>query len=117
MKTVIIAGHCYSDSPRLAAIVEKAEAKPIILNSSDEIKACLNDNPESLCLLNRIFENGEEGLKVIKELKQAYPNVKFMLISNYDDAQQEAITLGAIQGFGKYKLKDPNTIDVIKNAL
>ncbi len=40
-----------------------------------------------------------------------------MLISNFQDAQQEAVAAGAFPGFGKSQLYDDSTSERLRDAL
>ena len=61
-----------------------------------------------LVLVNRVLDaDGTSGLDVIRAIK-ADPELAgtpVMLVSNYQDAQSEAQSLGALPGFGKADLR------------
>jgi hypothetical protein len=101
MATVLIIGHCGFDGSRIEQIAKNIGAKTILLASIAETHQHLeSDKPADLLLINRIFsDTAEEGLRLIEELKES--GKQMMLVSNYEDAQQKAVTLGALQGFGK----------------
>jgi hypothetical protein len=40
-----------------------------------------------------------------------------MLVSNYGDAQADAVAIGALRGFGKVELRDPATRDRLAEVL
>src|SRR5690349_2981112 len=57
-----------------------------------------------LVLVNRVGDlDGASGLDLIRSLKadSTLADVPVMLVSNYDDAQSQAVALGALPGFGK----------------
>jgi CheY-like chemotaxis protein len=60
-----------------------------------------------LVLVNRVLDSdGSSGLDIIRAIK-AEPDLAslpVMLVSNYEDAQSEAKSLGALPGFGKTDL-------------
>jgi hypothetical protein len=47
----------------------------------------------------------------------SHPNVRTMLVSNYPEAQQEALAAGALPGFGKRELSTPRVTQLLRNAV
>lgn len=87
---------------------------------TDEALLRLKSESFDLVLVNRKldhdYSDGTElvaGMKADPDLK----NVPVMLISNYPDAQQEAVALGAEYGFGKLELSQRGTQERILRAL
>lgn len=120
MKTILIVGHCGYDAPRLRQIVEKIpDTQAIIVNDQQQLSQYLEQKKEAdLALINRIgSSDGHSGIEIIKQLTQTNPQLKTMLISNYADAQQQAIEAGALLGFGKDSLESPQTQQRIQQAL
>ena len=69
---------------------------------------------------NRILDaDGSSGMELIKQIKAdtALRNVPVMLVSNYDHYQEEAVKEGALKGFGKGALGQPQTIARLKSYL
>lgn len=63
-----------------------------------------------LILVNRVFDaDGGSGLELIRALQAdaRFRSVPVMLVSNYADAQEQARQLGAVPGFGKAALGQP----------
>ena len=58
-----------------------------------------------------------ETLALIRQLRAKYPHVKCMLVSNYADAQTQAVQAGALPGFGKRELGTPKVPEMIRTAL
>ena len=50
-------------------------------------------------------------------LKARLPELKMMLVSNYPDAQAEAIAAGALPGFGKRELGSERVTKLLREAL
>ena len=73
-----------------------------------------------LVLVNRILDaNSTSGLELIQRLlsnedTRATPT---MLVSNYTEAQDVAVALGATRGFGKNTLTSPETRDLLASLL
>ena len=70
-------------------------------------------------LVNRILDRtGEEGLDFIRDLKAdpALASVPVMLVSNFADAQRQAVELGARPGFGKDAIGRPETVTALRRS-
>ncbi len=120
-KTVVLVGHCGPDSSFLRMAVSSAEraAKIVMADDAREMKAAL-DGGADLVLLNRELGWGFEqplGVDVIKSVRTRYPNTKFMLVSNYPDAQAAAVAAGGLPGFGKREIGQPRVVQLIREAL
>jgi DNA-binding NtrC family response regulator len=84
-----------------------------------ELRAAL-DGGVDLVLLNRELGWGFDqplGVDVIKAFRGRYPNTKFMLVSNYPDAQAAAVAAGGVAGFGKREIGQPRVAQLIRDAL
>ena len=120
-KKIALVGHCGPDSSFLRIAVSKAERDSVVMMVDDDsdLKRALDDGVD-LLLLNRQLDYGfdeSEGVELIKKLRQHYPHVKTMLVSNYPDAQAAAVAAGALPGFGKRELGSPRVADAIRDAL
>lgn len=115
MKKVLSLGQCTFDHARLdRAFSDLAQIIPV----SDEIGALkqLEQKPFDLVLVNREFdENGASGIEFIKHhfsLLKA-KGVPVMLVSNYPEAQAQAVEAGALPGFGKGELSPKKMEEVL----
>lgn len=77
--------------------------------------------PRSLLLVNRVLEPGfaedSSGIALIRKLA-ALPNPpRMILVSNYEDAQAQAVEAGALPGFGKAQLGKPETRQRLLDAI
>ena len=120
-KRIALVGHCGPDSSFLRMTVSKASREAQVVSADDgaELQRLLDDGVE-LLLLNRQLDYGfdeHEGVEVIRKLRQQYPQVKMMLVSNYPDAQAAAVAAGALPGFGKRELGSPRVAELLRNAL
>jgi len=73
-----------------------------------------------LILFNRELGYGFDpatGVGVIGKLRQANPNLKMILVSNYPEAQRDAEAAGALPGFGKRELGSLRVLQVLREAL
>jgi DNA-binding NarL/FixJ family response regulator len=120
-KTVVLIGHCGADSSYLRIAVGSADPSAQVVMADDEatLQRHLGEGAD-LLLLNRVLDYGfaeEEGVALIRRLRQKHPELKMMLVSNYDDAQQAAIAVGALPGFGKRELGTPKAAQLLREAL
>jgi len=118
-KTVVLVGHCGPDMFMLKTAVGRALPEATIVSVNDAEALGEYRTPDSLLLVNRDLDGGfdsRSGLELIQHvIRQNNPPV-VMLISNYDDAQQEAIAAGATPGFGKTQLYDKSTAQLLREA-
>ncbi|HTL30002.1 MAG TPA: hypothetical protein VL282_12305 [Tepidisphaeraceae bacterium] len=120
-KKVALVGHCGPDSSYLRMAVSKAlrDAKVVLADDDSDLTKLLADGVD-LLLFNRILDYGfktEEGVEVIRQLRAEHPQVKMMLVSNYEDAQDAAVQAGALPGFGKREIGTPRVTQVLRDAL
>ena len=120
-KKVVLVGHCGPDSSFLRMAVAKAQAGVTVSMADDaqELRAALEGGAD-LLLLNRELGYGFDqplGVDVIKTFRGSYPKTKFMLVSNYADAQAAALAAGAAPGFGKREIGQPRVAQLIRDAL
>ena len=76
--------------------------------------------PLTVVLANRKLDaDYSDGMAILKHLKQdpATKDTPVILISNYDDAQAEAVAAGAEPGFGKAQLSAPATREILGRLL
>jgi len=116
---ILSVGQCGADSPQIKALFERNfKAKVDVAHTLEQALNLAKKNDYDLVLVNRILDQtGEEGLEMIQMMKAAGIERKVMLVSNYPDAQQHAISLGTCAGFGKNMLRDEQTVEIIKEAL
>ncbi len=87
---------------------------------TDEAIVRLKSEKFDLVLVNRKLDSDyTDGTDLIVRMKEdpALRSVPVMLISNYADAQKQAVELGAEYGFGKLELSARGTQERILRAL
>ena len=88
------------------------------VSSSRDAFQALENKSYALVLINRVLDStGESGHELIENIKRKNGSVKVMLVSNFPEAHTQAVSLGALPGFGKDRLQDPSTVACIKAAL
>ncbi|MEO6436962.1 MAG: response regulator [Tepidisphaeraceae bacterium] len=120
-KKVALVGHCGPDSSYLRMAVSSADKGIAVVMADDEqaLNVVLAKGVD-LVLLNRELGWGFEqsmGVDVIKSLREKFPQVKTMLVSNYPEAQAAAVAAGATPGFGKREIGTPRVGQIIREAL
>lgn len=115
---VLHAGNCGPDSWALESLLKELGVKQISsAESAAEVTQLLQNHSFNLVLLNRVFDStGELALDLLRQLPPEKRS-KCMLISNYPDAHQAAVALGARTGFGKQQLRDSKTRTMLQSAL
>jgi two-component system chemotaxis response regulator CheY len=90
------------------------------VDTFDEAIEELRLQPYALVLVNRVSDlDGSSGLELIRSLKKdaALEDLPVMLVSDRADAQQAAVALGALPGFGKAELRQPRAREAVERAL
>jgi DNA-binding NtrC family response regulator len=117
--SVILVGHCGVDGPRLQREISSRipDADVIRVNSTADLRQTL-DAGADLFLVNREpvgFD--EDGLDLIRDIREEHPEAKVMLVSDYPDAQEAAVREGALPGFGKSEMGSESLTDTVRQAL
>ena len=117
---IALVGHCNVDGPRLQKEVSQCiqGAQVTRVNDEEALRKCCEEGAD-LLLVNRepVGFAGSEGVDLIRQVKQDYPDQKALLVSDYPEAQQEAQAAGAQAGFGKADMGSPKLADTIRQAL
>jgi len=111
--SVLSVGNCAFDHQNISRLlVEQFEADVHAVATADLALQALRDGRFDLILVNRLFDaDGVSGLDFIKRLQNhdETRGTAVMLLSNYPEAQEAAIALGARPGFGKGSLESQQT--------
>ena len=73
-----------------------------------------------MILINRLLDaDGSAGMDVLNSLKSnpASADIPVMIVSNYQDAQDQAVQNGAVAGFGKAALDSADTLEKLGEYL
>lgn len=120
-KRVLDVGQCGFDHPRIKQKIESTFGASVDrAHTAAETLDLAQQTSYDLIMVNRILDaDGDSGLELIKSLKKnsAASSTQVMLISNYSDAQREAIQAGAVQGFGKNAINAAETKKVLTELL
>lgn len=116
---VLLVGHCGPDSYMLRrAVKTMLETEQVeMVNEQRELDEKL---PEAqLALVNRVLDGRfgtQSGIELIRGLS-GRGGARLMLVSNYADAQAEAVAAGAAPGFGKAEVNSEATRRKLVEAL
>jgi two-component system chemotaxis response regulator CheY len=110
-KRVLDVGNCGPDHAAIRHLLETMfRAAVIQAHGPDDTLALLRRESIDLVLVNRkLDQDYSDGLEIIRAIK-ADPQlaaVPCMLITNHAEHQEQAVSAGAIHGFGKKQLRDP----------
>ena len=121
MKRVLDVGQCSPDHGSIRRLVEGRFGAQV--SQADDLPGALAQLRKSqfdLVLVNRKLDlDYSDGLQIIKQMK-ADPDlasIPVMLVSNYADAQAEAVAIGATLGFGKASIGNPQTDELLRPFL
>ncbi len=120
-KTVLAVGNCAYDHAGIErAITERFDAKVIRAADLEATLETLRATAVDLVLVNRrLHVDSSDGLEVIRRIKAdpQLAGIPVMLLSNYPEYQQSAVTAGAEPGFGKAELDLPQTEEKLRRFL
>jgi two-component system chemotaxis response regulator CheY len=121
IKKVLSLGQCGADNAAISALLRRHFGAEV-----DEVDTCadaearLRGGAYDLVLVNRVLDRGgDSGLDCIAQL-QAQPDLcrsPVMLVSNYTEAQEQAVAFGALPGFGKSSLGATATLTRLRQVL
>jgi CheY-like chemotaxis protein len=118
MARVLSVGQCGFDAGTIRRMLEtRFGAEVETADSAAETLRRVEEAAFDLVLVNRVFDrDGDSGLELVARLRErGGPAV--MLVSNYADAQREAVERGAAPGFGKNELGRPETLERLATVL
>jgi len=117
-KMVLSVGQCDFDHGNIAARLKSLFGATLV--PVDDASGALDHLARErfhLVLVNRVFDaDGGSGLDLIRDLNQPQHPPR-MLVSNFADAQDQAVSLGAVRGFGKADLKASAFAEVLRPFL
>jgi DNA-binding response OmpR family regulator len=116
---ILSIGQCGFDDSRIARMMADTVGGFVDrAATAGEARELLKSKPYRLVLVNRVFDaDGESGVDFIGEITQGGDSPPVMLVSDYVDAQAAAMANGAVKGFGKSRLFDPETVTRLRALL
>ncbi len=120
MKNVLVVGHCDLDNPQITSLLEKNfTSKVMRVKLLNKVMEYLEKHDYDLVIINRIgaFDQ-ESGLELIEKIKEdGRFRMPLMMVTNYKDQMDKAVEKGAVPGYGKDKLHDKSTIELLSMYL
>jgi response regulator of citrate/malate metabolism len=112
---ILDVGQCGFDGPRIMQLLEEQlNAKVDTANTAAETKHKVAKGKYDLILVNRLLAADQSsGTDLIGDLVRSGVRTPVMLVSDLQEAQDEAVANGAVQGFGKAVLEDEETLALI----
>jgi DNA-binding NarL/FixJ family response regulator len=117
--SVILVGHCGIDGPRLQREISARlpGTEVIRCNTTADLDRCCADGADLLLVNREPVGFDQDGLAIVRDVREQHPGCKVMLVSDYPEAQEEAVKAGAMQGFGKSLMGSPELVEKVKAAL
>ncbi len=115
---ILDVGQCGIDGPGMEQLfTEELDADVLTVDTAAETKQALSEEDFDIVLVNRVLDaDGSSGVDLIGQLKDSGVKTPIMLVSDREDAQERAVSVGALRGFGKSELEDRATLRLIKKA-
>lgn len=120
VKRVLDVGNCSPDHHSLTMMVTQNFDDTVIDQAHQAVDALtlLKQHTYALVVVNRLLDcDGTEGMDVVRQLKAEQPDLPVMLITNYEEYQQNAVAAGCELGFGKNDLFSPPTVELFSKYL
>jgi two-component system chemotaxis response regulator CheY len=118
---VLSLGQCGADHASIGGLLHREfGAEVVAAHTYEDALAKLRQGGFALVLVNRVLDHdGRSGLDFIDMLRgdAEFGSVPVMLVSNYADAQRDAVGRGALPGFGKSALRQPETLSRLAEVL
>ncbi|MEM1165539.1 MAG: hypothetical protein AAGI30_04540 [Planctomycetota bacterium] len=114
---VVLVGHCGADSGGLRRAVERAVPHAEVRAANDDASLDAELPYAGLLLVNRVLDGRFRHRLGVDLMRERADAPAWILISNYDDAQQDAEAAGAGPGFGKRGLNSATTAGALRSAL
>ena len=115
---VVLVGHCGPDEWMLRSAISRAlpEIEIVTVNGEAEIGNFYHEG--NLLLMNRVLDGDFSTSLAVELIADAVGGgARVMLVSNFEDAQQAAMSAGAHQGFGKSDINATATADLLRAAV
>jgi CheY-like chemotaxis protein len=113
-KRVLSVGQCFADHSSISRVLRGSFGAEIIAaDSTRQALEQLRQGTFALVLVNRVLDaDGSSGVDLIRAIKadEQLRTLPVMMVSNYEDAQEQAVQAGAALGFGKAALGQPHML-------
>ena len=121
MKRILDVGNCGPDHGSLTRFFTgNFDCTVRQADRAEDALAKLRAEPYDLVVVNRKLDiDYTDGIDVIRKIKadETLSGVPVMLITNYPEHQDAAVAIGALRGFGKLELEQPEVAARVREAL
>lgn len=121
MKKVMSVGQCNPDHFALSNFLKSNfQCEVLRIDSTEEALARMNKEKFDLVLVNRKLDvDYTDGTILIERMKSSVDTkgIPVMLVSNYPEYQEEAVSMGAIYGIGKMEYSNPSILERFQGVL
>ncbi len=120
-RKVLDVGQCNADNSRISDLLKKNfQVEVHRSHSHDEAIQAASKTTYDLVLVNRLLDaDGTPGMEILASLKKSpsTADVPVMIVSNFQETQDEAVAHGAVAGFGKAELDSEETLSKLAQYL
>jgi len=119
-KRVLDVGQCPPDHNSIKYLVQSLGAEVRKCDFPDQAMEILKEKAYDLVLVNRKIDlDYSDGIELIRMMKSdpATEKIPVMLITNFSKYQEQALSEGAVAGFGKDDLSSPATKELLLKYL
>lgn len=117
-KRILDVGQCTPDHMALKALAQKAGASLVRVALPAQALELLQKESFDLVFVNRkIDADYTDGMELIHAMQARGLDTPVLLISNFPEAQAQAMAAGAVRGFGKNDLGNPATVEMVQKYL
>jgi CheY-like chemotaxis protein len=120
-KRVLDVGQCNPDHSSIRHLLERSFAAQVVRTHemTDTLQA-LREQAYDLILINRKLDiDYTDGMEILQKLKAdpELSKIPVMLVTNFPEYQAAAVEAGAVPGFGKNELNQPETVEKLRKYL
>ena len=120
-KQILDVGQCDMDHDSIRRLIQQHfTAEVVRAHSAEETIDALRRTSFDLVLVNRILDRDQsDGLQIVRRIKndRELADVAVMLVTNYREHQETAVSAGAEPGFGKAALDSEATRRALQRVL
>jgi hypothetical protein len=118
-KRILLVGHCGFDGPRLEKELSRRfpGAQVMRINSEDDLARECEAGADLLLINREPVGFDTDGMELVRRQCKSGVRHKVMLVSDYPEAQEEAMSAGAVRGFGKGEIGQESLTRTVRDAI
>lgn len=118
---VLDVGQCGPDHSTIRSyLTANFNCEVVQAEGPEDTLRSLKQNKFDLVLVNRKLDRDySDGIEVVRQIKSdaQTAEVPVMVVTNYPEHQEAAVSAGAVRGFGKLEFGKPETLQRLKAVL